>query len=711
MLSIAKINSAYNQVKHSATTPGGYLFYLQSSGTRQRTDFLEYLNPDQSKLEPQPFWAGSGIEDFDLSEIVQMEQVEKLAYGYSPKNGEALVRGAGPLHVMGVDMTFSAPKDVSAVFAAADPTTQAAISQCMQKAVESAMDYTQSISVTRHGAAGRIKKKVSSIIAACYPHFASRAIQPQLHVHAFLFNLGKHRNSKEWSALDNKAQFDHKMTAGMLFRVDLAYHLAQLGFEIIPDRQYFQIKGITEYQRQTLSKRRTEIQAFMKQHEGKTSLDADIAALNTRSAKAEPPYLELLGHFREMVAELGLTTEYVTSLRNPGQYPAPSEFSISHQALLDELTQIRSTVKVQDILHLICKKSMGIWNAEQCRNCLDKFLAYEEVLHLGNTEHLTQVITSKSMYEKEHAIAQRVEDGLHSTSPIAAQRVHQAFERLREDLSKTIGHSVNLAEQETAAHYICNSSSNHAFVVGSAGTGKTTLLKAVADIYRSERFEIMGCAQSASAALNLAREANIPSSTLVSLLLRHQRGTLALSPRTVLVLDEAGVVGSREFDLLQQAVIDAGGKLICVGDYKQHAPIEAGGIFRSLIEKFGGAHLNQIQRQRSDFAMIYRALGDACSHSKPLVPKEKLNAIQSLSIAEQSAALDDLALHSPILASVIRPWQATHDFHWMREAVDQLSKGHAELALTTMAVKGQLYMDDDRSKAMDTLIRSELLVV
>ncbi|WP_044531831.1 MobF family relaxase, partial [Herbaspirillum sp. B65] len=309
MLSIAKINSAYNQVKHSATTKGGYLFYLQSSGTRQRTDFLDYLSPDHSVPEPQAFWAGRGTDDFALSDTVELDQVEKLAWGYSPSDGKPLVRGAGAAHVMGIDMTFSAPKDVSAVFAAAHPATQSAINDCMQKAVQSALDYTESISVTRHGAGGRIKKKVSSIIAACYPHFASRALQPQLHVHAFLFNLGKRSGSKEWSALDNKAQFDHKMVTGMLFRVDLAYQLARLGFQIMPDGQYFQIKGVSEHQRQTLSKRRAEIQAFMAAHDGRTALDADIAALNTRSAKAEPPYLELLGQFRDMTAELGLTAE------------------------------------------------------------------------------------------------------------------------------------------------------------------------------------------------------------------------------------------------------------------------------------------------------------------------------------------------------------------------------------------------------------------
>lgn len=84
MLSIAKINSAYNQTKHSATTPGGYLFYLQSSGTRQRTDFLTYLDPAQRHEEPQPFWAGNGEQALGLPKKVDLDQVEKLAWGIRP---------------------------------------------------------------------------------------------------------------------------------------------------------------------------------------------------------------------------------------------------------------------------------------------------------------------------------------------------------------------------------------------------------------------------------------------------------------------------------------------------------------------------------------------------------------------------------------------------------------------------------------------------
>lgn len=504
MLSIAKINSSSNQAKISVGS-GDYLFYLNSPSTRQRSDFLDYLQNPEIQA-PAAFWAGSGPSEFNLPNDVQQEAVEKLSLGFSPITGKPLVRGAGPLHVKGVDMTFSPPKDVSALFAGTDPPMQEAINLGMQKAVKSAIAYSESVSITRHGKAGRTKHFAKSILAACYPHFASRALQPQLHVHAFLFNLGKRQNG-EWSALDHKAQFDHKMTTGMLFRVELAHQLSQLGFEIIPDRQYFKIKGVSEHQRKSLSKRRSEIQAYMTTHEGGSSKEAEIAALNTRASKAEPHYLDLIQNFKSMVAELGITADYVESLRFKNNSSPPEEFKLSHQEVLEELIYKRSTVTVQEALHLICVKSMGRWNADQCRAYLEEFLVYADVLHLGNTEHLTQIITSKQRYEQEKNISLRVEQGVTNQKfKINPRKIELAFQRLQEELSASLGVSVKLDEQRAAAKHICSDTGSHAFIVGSAGTGKTTLLKAVAEIYKSEGYEVLGCSQSASASLNLSRE-------------------------------------------------------------------------------------------------------------------------------------------------------------------------------------------------------------
>jgi len=234
MLSITKINSAANQNKRG--NPGGYLHYLggPSTSTKQRGDFDDYARGDGKQAGPPPTWACSGSTLLGLSGIAESEQVERLAKGFHPVTGAALVKGAGEKHVMGLDMTFSAPKDVSAVFAGGDVATRDAVANAVMDAAKTAFAHVEKECVTRHGKAGAIKRFAQAAIAACYPHFASRAGEAQLHVHGFLFNLGKRKGKEEWSALEQRAQFERKMATGILFRVELAARMRALGFEVEP---------------------------------------------------------------------------------------------------------------------------------------------------------------------------------------------------------------------------------------------------------------------------------------------------------------------------------------------------------------------------------------------------------------------------------------------------------------------------------------------
>ena len=109
MLSIVKINAADHQGKAGE----GYVHYLGEPSTRQRGDFDDYARGKDGPSGPAPFWACNGPALLGLDDIAQAEQVERLAHGLHPMTGEPLVKGAGSSHVMGLDMTFSAPKDAN----------------------------------------------------------------------------------------------------------------------------------------------------------------------------------------------------------------------------------------------------------------------------------------------------------------------------------------------------------------------------------------------------------------------------------------------------------------------------------------------------------------------------------------------------------------------------------------------------------------------
>lgn len=705
MLSIAKVNCS----THSrGAASGGYLFYLTSPSTRDRSDFDQYARAASEEGGPPPFWAGLGASLLELTGAADQERVERLAQGLHPKLDRPLARGAGSGHVMGVDMTFSAPKDVSAVFAGASPEAQQALIEALHTSVEAALKYAESISVTRHGKGGRIKQLAEAVVAACYTHFASRALDPQLHVHALLFNLAKRRGAEEWSALDQKSQFDHKMATGALFRVELADRLRRLGFRIAPKGPYFAIQGVEDFQREALSQRSQQIKAYLA---AQGMLDAggaaarEVASLNTRSGKAEPPYRELIERFKDAAAALGITPAVVEALRLAAPAVVEEDFALDHEALISELFENKSVAAAQDALALICEKAMGRWGAARCLSELEALLSHSAVRSLGTTEHLSRVITSSEMLGLESDISARVERGAGSTAHRApADAVAAAFDALELDLEAKVGAKVDLTQQRKGALHVCSETGDHAFVEGWAGAGKTTMLKAVGEIYANAGFKVIGCSQAAAAAQNLARETGIRSSTIASLLLSIDAGRLPLSAKSIVVLDEAGMVGSRELSLLQERVIKAGGKLICVGDAKQLQPIAAGGIFRSLIAKHGGAEISNIQRQRTDRAPLFDWLSGKTGRRAPLLPKDALSALKALPEEAVQPALDELAAKDDRLAYGLQKWKARFDHRWMREAVELFANGDAAGALAMMDERGGLKLISDGEKAMEALI-------
>jgi len=714
MLSLTKINSAKNQ-KRSAKSGDGYLFYIQSPSTRERSDFVEYLR--SSLGQPAPFWAGDGARLLGLGDAPEPEHVERLAHGFHPLTGEPLVQGAGDRHVMGLDMTFSAPKDVSAAFAAADAKTQREIIACLQEAARAALRYAESGALTRHEKGGRVRREADATLAACHTHFASRSLDPQLHVHAFLLNVGKRRGSNEWSALELRPQFERKLATGAMFRAELAWRMRELGFAVVADGPYFNLAGISDAQREALSTRSRQIREHLDKHAAGNHGAAakSVAALNTRAGKAEPPLPELLALFKEQAASVGLDASAVARMRaspridptaelSAGSLSSPQPFMIDHGELLDELTSNQSCFTPQEALAHICAMAMGRWSSAECLAELGGFLQTDQVVALGATEQNTPVFTSRATQELETLATDRVRRGADNTRHQIDERLVEArFDALERELGARLNAPVSLAQQRAAALHVASRTGDHAFVEGWAGAGKTTLLKALGEAYVDAGFKLVGCAQSAAAAQNLARETGIESRTIASLLLALRNGRAKLSERSVLLLDEAGMVGSREFAMLQDAAIAAGAKFISVGDSKQLQPIAAGGIFRALVNMHGAAEISAIQRQRTDFGPLLDWLDKQSERGAGITPQQA-KAVRELPESERLAAAEAICQGSKRLRAAFERWRAKYDHEWLRLAVEQLAMGEALPALRLMDSRGRLMLLEGQESALAAMV-------
>jgi Ti-type conjugative transfer relaxase TraA len=161
-------------------------------------------------------------------------------------------------------------------------------------------------------------------------------------------------------------------------------------------------------------------------------------------------------------------------------------------------------------------------------------------------------------------------------------------------------HAMLSDEQRTAIAHV-TTAGRAAAVVGRAGAGKTTMMRAAREVWEAAGYQVVGGTLAGKAAEGLEQEAGIASRTLASWELAWSKGRSTLDSRMVFVLDEAGMVASRQMATFVEAVSRAGAKLVLVGDAEQLQPIEAGAAFRALVDRMGYAELETIYRQKTQW--------------------------------------------------------------------------------------------------------------
>ena len=153
-------------------------------------------------------------------------------------------------------------------------------------------------------------------------------------------------------------------------------------------------------------------------------------------------------------------------------------------------------------------------------------------------------------------------------------------------------------EQKDAIRHITGSQ-RLSVVIGFAGTGKSTLLKAAAECWTKNGHRVIGAALSGIAAEGLQDGAGIKSGTVHSLLIRLDKGIETLRASDVVVVDEAGMLNTELMHNLMKRVSKVGAKIVLVGDAEQLQPIQAGGPLRSISQQAGYCEISTIRRQKS----------------------------------------------------------------------------------------------------------------
>ncbi len=254
-------------------------------------------------------WEGRAAERLSLKGSVSKSDFEAALEGVDPRTGERLILANGIAHTPGWDMTFSAPKSASVLWALLAENERGAIEAAHQKAVNTALKHLENNHAwARRGRRGAIKERTAGLLVAAFDHHTSRDLDPQLHTHAFIFNLAP-RNDGSWGAIVGRKLYLAQKEAGRIYRNEFANGLERSGLHITREADSFRVTAIPKDVERAFSKRREAIESAAETYGYSTAKGMEMAALRTRKPKQELGREALLSMWREEAKSLGFDLE------------------------------------------------------------------------------------------------------------------------------------------------------------------------------------------------------------------------------------------------------------------------------------------------------------------------------------------------------------------------------------------------------------------
>jgi Ti-type conjugative transfer relaxase TraA len=270
---------------------------------------------------------------------------------------------------------------------------------------------------------------------------------------------------------------------------------------------------------------------------------------------------------------------------------------------LDAITHQQSTFTQRDMAKFAHRHSDGL---DQFNEVMGAMRRAPDLIELGKDARGEDRFTTRAMIEAEQRLH-------HAAELLAERERHEVRDRDREAaLARAEARNLVLSTEQADALAHVTDGRDLSLVVGYAGTGKSAMLGVAREAWEAAGYEVRGVALSGIAAENLQSGSGIASRTIASIEHGWGQGRDLLTARDVLVIDEAGMVGTRQLERVLSHAAETGAKVVLVGDPRQLQAIEAGAAFRSIYERHGGVEIGEVRRQREDWqrdATRYLATG------------------------------------------------------------------------------------------------------
>jgi conjugative relaxase-like TrwC/TraI family protein len=577
-------------------------------------------------------WLGNATSALGLSGVVTGDDLRAVMAGLNPgtgqtPNGERLRVWRN--RVPGFDLTFSAPKSVSVLYALADPLVRGHIVEALDHAVDEAIGWMErEACFVRRGSNNRTahrgdpdqfgtrRLRAGGFVAAGFRHRTSRAGDPQLHTHVLVANLTRGPD-RRWSALDAYALYRSQRACGPVFDAALRAELTRrLGVAWVPaGRDSFEIAGIPRGVLRLFSKRRAEIEAEMERIGVSGAKAAEKVTLHTRTGKLSVDGDGLDARWIAEAATVGLgpvDVDHLLAGTVAAAVPDPESPLVVVTADPDSGAQVERVVQVDRFAAQVAETLVqrdSTFTRHQVTAGIAQMLA-SPATTVG-LERLTDVVlgqpdlvplpvhaeadggweqrwTSRRLLAVEADLLAAFQPRPGSCGALDSLLVEQV---LSAPMLAGLGD-----DQLDTARRVTTQGLAVEVVVGRAGTGKTFTMNAVRAIYEEAGYRVVGVAPSGLAARGLATGAAITSYTFPRFA-RHAAATL--TARHVVVVDEAGMAGTVELHRVLTAARQAGAKVILVGDHHQLPEVAAGGGFAAAVAATTGytAELTVNRRQ------------------------------------------------------------------------------------------------------------------
>lgn len=588
-----------------AAKGGKYARYLEGKTIApERGDY--YLSPEGEPTQAPGQWLATpgtlarlGIE----GPTVEGREFIALMEGRHPRTGGWLrAEGAGGGRGGGIDLTFSAPKSISVVWALGDEAKRLEIEAAHAAAVKDAMAHlTEMVPTVRRRYDGQVvEEHAVDLVAAEYRHTTARGVvqgdmpDPQLHSHVVITSAV--REDGRLVAVASRPIFRSARELGAYYRSALAHELAERGYAI--DRatgkqgRYFEVAGVPRGMLDAFSARSREVARAAERFRAKWGRAPERGELRqlkleNRKAKVLLTKADLQAAWNQTAARF----EHPASERD-GRLEADwgrEDRRPFEDRVEERLTERSAMFEPGELRAVLLEQSVGELSPREALARSKAMIAERRVLPLEGG-----LMTTLTVRAREEAIERR----LTALAVDADREVGDSARGIASDeIAERIGGRPS-TEQRHALRLITGPERG-AILIGPAGTGKGVVIDAAARAEQYTGHQTLGIAVSGSTAQRLGQDSPALAGqtlTLDALVWRAEHGQLHIDHTTTIYLDEAGMADTDRLEKLTDVVERTGAKLVLVGDPAQLPSIGAGGMFDRFARLVPSVELSDVRR-------------------------------------------------------------------------------------------------------------------